>query len=106
MTQLKVARVAADPPVAHDGGRPGAWRGTIYYRLHGSPRMYYSTYSAECLAALASALLLSVATANTWCIFDNTALGAATGNALSITERIAACSTQGGTIPAGNLSPS
>jgi uncharacterized protein YecE (DUF72 family) len=88
LSGLKVARVAADPSAVRDGAYPGGWNGTVYYRLHGSPQMYYSTYPADRLVALADALVTSVATAKTWCIFDNTALGASTGDALYVLERI------------------
>ena len=88
LTRLKVARVAADPSVARRGAEPGGWGGTVYYRLHGSPQMYRSQYPAQHLVVLANALVRSIATANTWCIFDNTALGAAAGDALSLVERI------------------
>jgi uncharacterized protein YecE (DUF72 family) len=88
LTRMQVARVAADPSVVRHGAEPGSWRGTVYYRLHGSPQMYRSPYSAERFAVVANTLVKSVATANTWCIFDNTALGAATGDALSVVERI------------------
>jgi uncharacterized protein YecE (DUF72 family) len=88
LTRLKVARVAADPSVVRRGAEPGGWAGTVYYRLHGSPQMYCSQYPAQHLVVLANALVRSIATANTWCIFDNTALGAATGDALSLVRRI------------------
>jgi uncharacterized protein YecE (DUF72 family) len=88
LTRLKVARVAADPSVVRHGAEPGGWGGTVYYRLHGSPQMYRSQYPAQHLVVLANVLVRSIATANTWCIFDNTALGAAAGDALSLVERI------------------
>jgi uncharacterized protein YecE (DUF72 family) len=45
-----VARVAADPAVVPEAVRPGGWTGLVYYRLHGSPRIYYSAYAPEYLA--------------------------------------------------------
>jgi uncharacterized protein YecE (DUF72 family) len=39
----RIARVAADPVLAPGGERPGGWAGLHYRRLHGSPRMYYTT---------------------------------------------------------------
>lgn len=87
---LHVARVAADPPRAATGGDPGGWRGLAYFRLHGFPRVYYSSYEEEFLAALAEKLrALRRRRIPTWCIFDNTTLGAGTANALSIIERLA-----------------
>ena len=78
-----IARVAADP-VRHElDGKPGGSPEIIYYRLHGSPRIYYSEYSAEYLERLATDLATAAETpSQVWCIFDNTALGAATSNAL------------------------
>lgn len=54
LRDLGVARVAADPARVPGAGEPGGWPGMTYYRLHGSPRIYYSAYSREDLAALAS----------------------------------------------------
>ena len=68
---------------------PGGWRGLAYFRLHGSPRPYYSSYESSYLEALASRLqALRRRRVPTWCIFDNTALGAATANAWSLGELI------------------
>ncbi len=77
-----VARVAADPARVPMAAEPGGWPGLVYHRLHGSPRAYYSAYEAAYLAALAAKL--SAASVETWCIFDNTASGAAAGNALEL----------------------
>jgi len=89
LDELHVARVAADPPRADNGGDPGGWRGLAYFRLHGFPRVYYSSYEEEFLAALAEKLrALRRRRVPTWCIFDNTTLGAGTGNALSIIRRL------------------
>jgi uncharacterized protein YecE (DUF72 family) len=81
---LRVARVAADPAVVPAAAVPGGWEGLLYYRLHGSPQMYYSSYSAEYLNGLLGS---GVVGAPTWYIFDNTALGAATANGLDLLER-------------------
>lgn len=79
LKKLRVARVAADPPRAASDGAPGGWQGLHYWRLHGSPRLYYSDYDTKRLKALAATLK-----PNDWCIFDNTMSGAALGNALSV----------------------
>lgn len=85
LAHFRIARVAADPPKLPDGMRPGGWPGLVYYRMHGSPRTYYSTYDDEQLAALAADVNSYVgADIPVWCIFDNTALGAATANALEL----------------------
>jgi len=53
---LRVARVAADPPRARNDGEPGGWPGLRYWRLHGSPKLYYSDYDATTLESLARKL--------------------------------------------------
>ena len=89
MNDFEVARVAADPARAERGGEPGGWRGLAYFRLHGSPRTYYSAYEDGYLDALADKLRdMRRRRIPTWCIFDNTVLGAAAGNALSLIERL------------------
>jgi uncharacterized protein YecE (DUF72 family) len=80
---FRIARVAADPAVVPRAGEPGGWPGLHYYRLHGSPRMYYSAYPSEALDALARRLADDDGKA--WCIFDNTAEGAATQDAMTLT---------------------
>ncbi len=79
LADLTVARVAADPPRGDGDGAPGGWRGFAYWRLHGSPKIYYSDYSAETLKTVAAKL-----GKGDWCIFDNTAAFAALGNALTM----------------------
>jgi uncharacterized protein YecE (DUF72 family) len=84
LDQLRIARVAADPAPVPGADEPGGWRGLSYYRLHGTPRIYYSAYSPEYLTAIAEVLARDAAAGiETWCIFDNTAAFAATGNALT-----------------------
>ena len=84
LTDRRVARVAADPQPHPDARTPGGWRGLAYYRLHGSPKMYYSSYSDEELTQTAGELKgLEAQGISTWCIFDNTAEFAATANALA-----------------------
>ena len=61
----------------------------VYYRLHGSPRMYYSSYSDAYLKTLASRLnQLARGKAPVWCIFDNTAFGVAYANALDLLPKL------------------
>jgi uncharacterized protein YecE (DUF72 family) len=88
LTQHRVARVAADPAPHPTAGQPAAWRGLTYLRLHGSPRMYYSSYDASFLDRLVGDLDKYAASGPAWCIFDNTAMGAATENAIAVQERI------------------
>jgi uncharacterized protein YecE (DUF72 family) len=83
----RVARVAADPARVPEAGEPGGWSGLVYVRLHGSPRTYYSAYDETYLDRLAARL--REAAVETWCIFDNTASGAAAANALGLLDRLA-----------------
>jgi uncharacterized protein YecE (DUF72 family) len=78
------ARVAADPAVVPEAASPGGWPGLRYSRLHGSPRTYYSSYDDAFVAELAHRLTAEDGPA--WCIFDNTAMDAATANALTLLE--------------------
>jgi uncharacterized protein YecE (DUF72 family) len=87
LAEFRVGRVAADPAVVAAAAEPGGWHGLAYYRLHGSPRMYYSSYSADFLDCLATRLAQHATLAPVWCIFDNTAAGAAQINALDLLER-------------------
>ena len=120
LRHFRIARAAADPAKAPGADLPGGHPGLVYFRLHGSPRTYHSTYTPEYLASLAAKLLaLPPATPppatpppdspapetpapnrtssrshpvpttapqppELWCIFDNTASGAAASNALTL----------------------
>ena len=89
LREFHVARVAADPALTPEAAQPAGWPELVYFRLHGSPRRYYSAYSDDFLSRLAEELSrLSKSTTATWCIFDNTASGAALGNALDLIARI------------------
>ncbi len=91
LNDFEIARVAAAPPRAEGGGETGGWPGLAYFRLHGSPRIYYSSYEDDFVDAIAIRLrALRRRRIPTWCIFDNTTLGAATGNALSVIEQLPA----------------
>jgi uncharacterized protein YecE (DUF72 family) len=85
LARHRVARVAADPAPVPGAGEPAGWNGLAYYRWHGSPRIYYSDYDAAALAALRKRLeTQGQSGVPVWCIFDNTASGAALGNALAM----------------------
>lgn len=88
LEDYQVGRVAADPQRHPDGMRPAGDSNVIYFRLHGSPKIYYSAYSSEQIAALAEQLLKSSSIGETWCIFDNTAEGFALANALQLKQTI------------------
>lgn len=82
---LHIARVAADPPVVPSAGMPGGWQGLSYFRLHGSPRIYYSPYGEARLHGIAERLReRAAAGAECWCILDNTAAFAAIEDALAL----------------------
>jgi uncharacterized protein YecE (DUF72 family) len=84
LVEQRIARVAADPKPHSSAGTPGGWTGLVYYRLHGSPKMYYLAYPQQVIAETAHALKeRGQAGTGAWCIFDNTAAFAATGDALS-----------------------
>jgi uncharacterized protein YecE (DUF72 family) len=87
LTRYQVTRVAADPARAPGLERPGGWPGLVYYRLHGSPRTYWSRYLATFIDSLAASLG-SLTTIDAWCIFDNTASGAAIENAQELRLRV------------------
>ena len=44
LDQYRISRVAADPPPVPAAGVPAGWPGVAYFRLHGSPRKYWSRY--------------------------------------------------------------
>ena len=79
----RIARVAADPACVPTAAEPGGWRGFAYWRLHGSPRMYWSAYGPERIAALAERL-----TGPAWVVFDNTASGAAALDGLDLMAQL------------------
>lgn len=82
----RIARVAADPAPHPVAGTPGGWAGLRYWRLHGAPRMYFSAYDDGALTAVSEAM--KDADAQAWCIFDNTASGAAIADALSLNAKL------------------
>lgn len=90
LAEHQVGRVLADP-VLHDGAAaPGGWPGLVYVRMHGTPRVYWSAYDDALLARVAQRLRQARDEgAECWCVLDNTAGGAAMGNALTL-QRLAA----------------
>ena len=84
LKEHEVARVAADPARNPGADVPGGWRGISYWRLHGSPIMYRSSY-ADRIEHYASLLSREATVApDVWCIFDNTASSAAISDALEL----------------------
>jgi uncharacterized protein YecE (DUF72 family) len=86
LKDMAVARVAADPAVVPEAAMPGADMTLLYFRLHGSPRMYYSRYGSDRVEALAK-LIEKEKHAERWCILDNTAEGAAIHDAMILLGR-------------------
>jgi uncharacterized protein YecE (DUF72 family) len=90
LREYGAARGAADPAkAASSAANPGGSTGLRYWRLHGSPRTYYSDYDEAFLESLVERLCVDAKRhpkGEAWVIFDNTALGHATGNALRLTE--------------------
>lgn len=78
-----VARVVPDPPVVATD-LAGNAETFLYLRLHGSPKVYYSSYDADEIARYRARL--DAASPDSWCIFDNTAAGAALPNALAMLD--------------------
>lgn len=69
----------------------GDGRGALcYYRWHGSPRMYWSRYDEAWLRGRAREVARWPRDTECWCVFDNTAGGAATSNALWMQSFVAA----------------
>jgi uncharacterized protein YecE (DUF72 family) len=97
LARLRVARVAADPARVPAAAVPGGWDGLAYWRLHGSPVLYRSSYDAERLEGWGEAIAaVEGRGAEAWCIFDNTASSAAMGNALDLQARLARGVGKGG----------
>jgi uncharacterized protein YecE (DUF72 family) len=92
LRSFEIARVAADPPKGSPlAARPGGWQGLHYWRLHGAPRTYYSNYENPWLETFANRLKTeepSSPASETWVIFDNTALGHATPNAIWLEDAL------------------
>jgi len=88
LRELKVARVAADPAICDAAAQPGGWSGVSYWRLHGSPTIYRSSYSGELGTYAAGLLGKAEEGSECWCIFDNTASSAAAGDALALLQQL------------------
>jgi uncharacterized protein YecE (DUF72 family) len=94
MHEYRIHRLAADPAPHSASREPAGWlNDVLYYRLHGSPRKYWSAYSSEYIDALASEFTLLSPAREAWCIFDNTASGAAAANALQLMDRLRCAAT-------------
>lgn len=88
LKQLQVTVVAADPAINPDGLSIAGDLNTVYFRLHGSPKIYESDYDDLNIVHVKNQLkyFQEQFSKDVWCIFDNTALGHATENAHSLTQ--------------------
>jgi len=85
LLQQEISRVAADPARCSGAAEPGGAPRVSYFRWHGSPQMYFSSYETPLLRSLAQqAGHCHSAGSDVYCIFDNTALGAAAINAMTL----------------------
>lgn len=91
LTGFEAARVAADPARVPEAAVPCGWRGFSYWRLHGSPVPYRSSYDDGRIEDYAAAMAADREEGrDAWAIFDNTASGAATGDALKLQRLLSA----------------
>ncbi|MFC4426502.1 DUF72 domain-containing protein [Deinococcus navajonensis] len=88
LASYQIGRVADDPALRPVAAVPGGFEQTVYYRWHGSPRMYFSSYSDPALGDLAQRVREGPAAQGIWVIFDNTAAGAAVDNALTLINQL------------------
>lgn len=92
LASQRISRAAADPVGVLAAQQPGGWLGVegdglgslLYHRWHGSPRRYWSSYEHDWLHKRVEELLRWPKGTDRWCIFDNTASGAALANALEL----------------------
>lgn len=90
LARHEVSRAAADPARVPEARVPGGDPATPYFRWHGAPRIYYSAYEPPALASLAGEVLaVADARRRPWVIFDNTAHGFATRDALQLRALLA-----------------
>jgi uncharacterized protein YecE (DUF72 family) len=87
LERYRISRVAADPPPVPEAATPAGWPRVAYFRLHGSPRTYWSRYDRNAITALAATIGRIATAEQVWCVFDNTASGAAIENAWELRER-------------------
>jgi uncharacterized protein YecE (DUF72 family) len=87
--QYSLGKVLADPELCPTEKETDfQYADLLYYRLHGSPDMYKSRYSQDYIKVLAGKLKRQSKSKPCWCIFDNTARGFATLNALELKNHL------------------
>jgi len=95
--KYSIARVLADPPRPLQAIAPGGSPSLVYVRWHGSPRIYWSSYSDERLTTLANFVKAQPSGVLVWCVFDNTASGAALSDALRFQRALDQAASAGST---------
>lgn len=91
LKRYEISRAGADPAITGEAATPGSFARLRYWRWHGSPRMYYSSYGEDALAALANQVRGQLSKrVSAWVIFDNTAHGYATANAARLQTLLSA----------------
>lgn len=80
LQRYSIDRVLADPALVWPAS--DFRQAPRYVRLHGKPKVYYSSYSDAEIGAFSKLL-----GPDSWCVFDNTASGAAIENALTMLGR-------------------
>ena len=84
--QFHISKVIADPEVCAANPKFCSAGDIHYFRLHGSPEIYKSSYSDEFLNQTVDEIKTSQV--DTWCIFDNTTFGHATEDAINLQKKI------------------
>jgi uncharacterized protein YecE (DUF72 family) len=93
LSEYGISKVLADPErcAIATSARPPVEAKLRYFRLHGSPVIYRSSYPRAALIRLAGKIAQPDSpTEETWVVFDNTTLGHGTENALDLREIITA----------------
>ncbi len=81
----RISKVLADPAPCPDQENIFSHFGSVsYYRLHGSPKMYFSAYSDFFLRSLAT--IVAQERRPTWVVFDNTAEQHAIADAIQLQD--------------------
>ncbi|MGB3876136.1 MAG: DUF72 domain-containing protein [Shinella zoogloeoides] len=80
LERYAIERVLADPVLVWPA--EGFADPPRYVRLHGKPKVYYSSYTEEEIRSFRN-----LAAPDGWCVFDNTASGAAIENAMTMLGR-------------------
>jgi len=85
-----VARVAADPAICPEAAVPGGSAHIAYWRLHGSPVIYRSSYRDRTERISENLKCCAADGRPVWCIFDNTASSAGGVDALELLAAVGA----------------